>query len=254
MLARIFILFIAVVSAQAQDTKWLKPVKFRYNVGDTCRIALQKGERLIGTYYSVSRDSAGTFSVVVNGKETDLASEFISNQRHHLAVPLKDEGTYQFRWERHNVFEVSDLTILQNYLVENGLDETSVSGESAFIIHEYVSDILLVQSGRKRTSISPIGEFPLEIIPEKNPYELKKGDPLTLVVKDRGVPVFGFYVMVRNRYDDRTTIQKIFTEKDGSFRTIISSPGPWMISYAVIDANQNVNTIGITRINLLFGY
>jgi hypothetical protein len=254
MLARIFILFIAVVSAQAQDTKWLKPVKFRYNVGDTCRIALQKGERLIGTYYSTNRDSAGTFSVLVNGKETDLASAFISNQRHHLAVPLKEEGTYQFRWERHNVFEVSDLTILQNYLVENGLDETSVSGGRAFTIHEHLCDILLVQSGRKITSITPTEGFPLQIIPEKNPYELKRGDPLTLFVKDRGVPVFGFDVVIRNRYDDRTTIQKIFTEKDGSFRTIISSPGPWMISYAVIDANRNVNTIGITRINLLFGY
>jgi hypothetical protein len=251
---RILIFLLTTFSVKGQDTQWLKPAKYLYKVGDTCRISLQQGERLIGKYYSVSKDSAGTFISSVNGNVVDLTNDLVSDQRHHFVVPLREEGTYQFTWDRSRVFELSTLAGLEGYLNENGLGGMPVTGERTFTVHEHVYDILLVQSGARRTTITAAGNFPLQIVPEKNPYELKRSDPLTLFVKNHSAPVFGFEVVVRNRYDDRTTIQKIYTEKDGSFRMIVSSPGPWMISYSVIDAYRNPGTFRITRVNLLFGY
>lgn len=251
---RIIIFFLSVTSVAAQGTTWLKPARYRYKVGDTCRIVLQQGERLIGKYYPVSRDSVGGFGSSVNGDTVDLTGEFISGKRYHFEIPLKEEGTYQFTWDRSRQFEISSLASLENYFRDNGIGGMPVSAERAFTVHERVYDVLLIQSGATRSKFATTGNFPLLIVPEKNPYDLKRGESLTLFLMNRGVPVFGSELVIRNRYDDRTTVQKVFTEKDGSFRMIVSSPGPWMISYSAIDVYQNVGTFGITRVNFLFGY
>ena len=72
--------------------------------------------------------------------------------------------------------------------------------------------------------------FPIEIIPEKNPYTLKKGDPVRFKILFEGKPLFGAKVKVWNRFDNRTTLQNIHTEKNGIIETHISNPGPWMVS------------------------
>jgi hypothetical protein len=41
--------------------------------------------------------------------------------------------------------------------------------------------------------------------------------------------LFGVKVSVRNRYNNRTTIQNIYTEQDGTMETRISSPGSWAV-------------------------
>jgi uncharacterized GH25 family protein len=72
--------------------------------------------------------------------------------------------------------------------------------------------------------------FPVEIIPDRNPYSLKIGDPIRFKILFDGKPVFGVRAKVWNRFDNRTTIQNIYTEKDGTFEARISNPGPWMVS------------------------
>jgi hypothetical protein len=247
-------IFGMVISAQAQQTNWMKPNRFRFNKGDTCRITLVEGERLIGKYFSIGKDSLGTVKCLINGKLTDITPSFTQNQPHHFAVPLTEEGTYQFYWDRQKSFSLVNLEDIGNYLKENGVGGSPATIDRSLEIHEHTYDILLVQVGKSRSAIVATPEFPLEIIPTNHPYEVRKGDPLGLLIKNHGAPEYGIAVVIRNRYDNRTTVQSIFTEKDGTMRLIISSPGPWLINYATIDTYRDISTIGIKRVNLLFGY
>jgi uncharacterized GH25 family protein len=90
----------------------------------------------------------------------------------------------------------------------------------------------LIQVGDKKDdTYKKVAGFPIEIIPEKNPYTLKIGDVIRFKILFQGKPAeFGTKVKVWNRYDNRTTVQNIYTEKDGTMETRLSGKGPWMVS------------------------
>ena len=72
--------------------------------------------------------------------------------------------------------------------------------------------------------------FPLKSYPKKTLIPLKKGDPVRFKILSEGKPAFGVKVRVWNRYQNRTTIQNIYPEKNGVIETRISNPGAWMVS------------------------
>ena len=123
------------------------------------------------------------------------------------------------------------------FLKENGLDEiirpSNKNQHACIPTNEYYSGYtkLLVQVGEKKDDThKKLNNFPVEIVPLENPYSLKIGDPIHFKILFDGKPVFGVRVKVWNRFDNRTTIQNIYTEKDGTLETRVSSPGPWMVS------------------------
>jgi uncharacterized GH25 family protein len=90
---------------------------------------------------------------------------------------------------------------------------------------------LLLQVGDvKDDTYKKVAGLPIEIVPDRNPYSLKKGDLIRFKILWQGKPLFGTKVKVWNRFDNRTTIQNIYTEQDGTMETHISNPGAWMVS------------------------
>ncbi|HOX82723.1 MAG TPA: DUF4198 domain-containing protein, partial [Chryseolinea sp.] len=90
---------------------------------------------------------------------------------------------------------------------------------------------LLFQVGDvKDDTYKKVMGLPIEIVPDRNPYSLKKGDLIRFKILWQGKPVFGARIKVWNRFDNRTTIQNIYTEQDGTMETHISNPGAWMVS------------------------
>jgi len=125
----------------------------------------------------------------------------------------------------------------KSFLKENGLDEIldrrTKTNTLASPTKEYYSShtkLLFQVGGKNDDTYKKVNGFPVEILPLENPYALKIGDPIHFKILFDGKPVFGVSVKVWNRFDNRTTIQNIYTEKDGTLETRVSSPGPWMVS------------------------
>jgi uncharacterized GH25 family protein len=89
--------------------------------------------------------------------------------------------------------------------------------------------IIQVADKRDETYKKVIG-WPVEIIPDRNPMSLKVGDQVRFKILFDGKPIFGVRAKVWNRYDNRTTLQNIYTQQDGTIEVRISSPGPWMVT------------------------
>jgi uncharacterized GH25 family protein len=171
------------------------------------------------------------------------------------------EGTQVLSLQSENIFLESDPARFNDFLKEAGLDDVlyqrqqknmlTSPGRENFSIHTK----LLVQVGEKRDEgYKTVGGFPVEIIPLKNPYALKIGDKIRFKILFQGKPVFSARVKVWNRNDNRTTIQNIYTEKDGTIEATISGPGPWMVSVVGMAPSKQVGAEWQSyRSSLVFG-
>jgi uncharacterized GH25 family protein len=72
--------------------------------------------------------------------------------------------------------------------------------------------------------------FRYEIVPTSNPYALKTGDYLECRVLWEGKPAPHSLVKVWSHIGNRTFLQDIYTEDDGTIKFPLSNKGPWMVS------------------------
>src|SRR4029077_9139328 len=72
--------------------------------------------------------------------------------------------------------------------------------------------------------------FPIEIIPDANPYKLKSGDYLGCKILFENKPLAHQLVKVWSILGNRTFLQNMYTENDGTIKFPISSTGAWMVS------------------------
>lgn len=163
--------------------------------------------------------------------------------------------------ESNNSFLERESDTFNEFLKSEGQDDVLALREKSNSVanpgKEFYSchTKLLVQVGNKMDdTFRKADGFPIEIIPERNPYTLKKGDPLRFTIRYQGKPMFGARVKVWNRFDNRTTLQNIYTEKNGVIETRISNPGPWMVTMVkMVPSKQAGADWQSYRVSLVFG-
>lgn len=97
---------------------------------------------------------------------------------------------------------------------------------------KHVKAVFQVGDARTDTYKTPLG-YPVEIIPQQNPYQLKVGATLAaLCVKD-GQPLVNQYVLygVQAAGQNRFTTLKTRTDKDGLAHIPLSGAGRWYIKF-----------------------
>ena len=170
-------------------------------------------------------------------KTVNVLDSVRSGDKDNLTYIVKQEGTSVLAMQSNNAFIESQADEFNAYLKEDGLDEildqrkktNTLSSPAKEFYTRYTK--LLFQVGEKRDdTYKKLAGFPVEIVPESNPYNSKIGDAIRFKILFDGKPTFGVRVKVWNRFDNRTTLQNIYTEKDGTIEARISSPGPWMVS------------------------
>lgn len=216
---------------------WLQPVKFLFTRGEKLLVSFNVGENLIGVPWDLSKNSVET--LVLEGLKTsvNLIDSVRAGNKDHLSYVLKESGTHLLVMQSTNTFMELEAAEFNAYLKEYGLDEILDRRQKTSTLEspakEYFSrhaKLLIQVDAQKDDTYKKVVGFPVEIIPDRNPYSLKISDPIRFKILFDGKPVFGVRAKVWNRFDNRTTIQNIYTEKDGTFEARISNPGPWMIS------------------------
>jgi uncharacterized GH25 family protein len=222
--------------AQAHEF-WLSSEKFTYQVGEELKINFNVGKHFIGKPWDLKLDKVEQLTLHHLNNVTDLRPTIKEGTKENLALILKEEGTHIISMQSASSIQEVDANIFNEYLKENGLDEVIQYREQNGLTSKPVKENytsftkLMVQVGDKRdeTYKKSIG-FPLEIFIEKNPYNIKVGELIKFKVLYEGKPLFGAKIMVWNRYDNRTTMQPVYTLQNGVIEARISSKGPWMVS------------------------
>jgi uncharacterized GH25 family protein len=216
---------------------WLEPQKFVFQVGEKAIISFKVGENFMGETWDLKRHRVERLESYHLGKSVDYKTSVKEGEKGNVEIPLAEEGTHLVVMQSNNAFIKLDAKKFNEYLKEDGLDYIAAMRQKSNTQNDSSKEFysrhakLLLQAGGKtdNTHAKAIG-LPIEIIPELNPYSLKKGDVNRYKVLFQGKPLFGVLVKVWNRYNNTTAIQNIYTEKDGTIEVRVSNSGVWMIS------------------------
>jgi len=241
------LLVLTITFAGAQEF-WLQSPKFLYRPGEKLIVSFNEGKNFMGEPWNVSKSRIQSLLLHQLSGSINLIDSIKEGQKDNFTYTLKDAGTHLLCMQRNEVLADMGADEFNTYLKESGLDEVLDQRQRTNTLEapakEYRSNHikLLIQSGEKKDdTYKKVVAFPVEIIPDRNPYTLKIRDPIRFKILFDGKPVFGVRVKVWNRYDNRTTIQNIYTEKDGTFEARISNPGPWMITVVRMVASKQAD-------------
>jgi uncharacterized GH25 family protein len=224
------------LAAQAHEF-WLQPQKFFFQVGEKATIGLRVGEGFVGEPWDLTNNRIERLQLLHLEQVKDLKTGVTLNNKSNFELPLTTEGTHLVVMQSNNAFIEMEAEKFNTYLDEDGLTEIRFARERANAMDKPSREFysrhtkLLLQVGEKRDdTYRKVVGLPIEIVPLGNPYTLKKGDAIRFRILWQGKPLFGASVKVWNHFDNRTMLQNIFTEQDGTIETHLSNSGMWMIS------------------------
>jgi uncharacterized GH25 family protein len=189
------ILFVASVTISAHDF-WLVPKKFRISPGDSLIISANTGMDFPNSLGAVTPDRIDQFILVGESIKENI-TEFAVHDKSLVAnYSFEIPGTYviaaalkpreiKLTGKEFNEYLLADglPNIYELRKKEGILDKDAVEHYS-----KYPKTIIQVGNKMDNSPIKPIG-LPVEIVPQVNPYELKKGDELEVLVLFREKPL-----------------------------------------------------------------
>lgn len=228
-------LFANVIISSGQEA-WLQPERFFYKSGDELSIGLVAGRDFIGRS-SFKKSEVNDLTLHEISSARNLLDSIKGNGDATLKYTLKSDGTYLFTLQTTGNLREFPADTFNMLVKDYELDavrnqrQKNNSVNTTARVNKRVFGKLIIQAGEKREEIyKKVMGWPVEIIPDRNPTSLKVGDQIKFKILFDGKPVFGVRTKVWNRYDNRTTLQNIYTQQDGTIEARISSPGPWMVT------------------------
>ena len=194
------------VSGVVAQELWMQPLKFIYSPGEKARINFVTGENLIGESIDLKKDQIEKFEHHRLIGVSDLKPTVVEGKKDHLDIELKEEGTHVLAMQSTFTFVESEANKFNTYLKENGLDDAYAAREKTGALGKPGKEScakytkLLLQVGTKKDDGYKMAVgFPIEIVPEQNPYSLRIGDNIRFKILWNKKPLFGARVKVWNR-------------------------------------------------------
>lgn len=227
--------FTGLLVVQAHEF-WLQADRYFLKTGEPLRIKFLVGENFMGEPWDLSThriESLQSFE----GNDTRSWVDSIDRAAGMLTLRFAKAGTKMLTMESNAASIELEANLFNDYLKEDGLDDVLAHREKTGTMGQKAREQysrhtkLFVQVGETRDEVyRKVVGMPIELVPQKNPYDLKRTDKCKFLVLFEGKPLFGAMVRVWNRFDNRTTIQNIYTQKDGMIEMQVSNPGAWMVS------------------------
>lgn len=227
-------LLLSAVPSMAHDL-WIVPGKFVLQPGEKVRVFVNSGDEypksdsLLGRYRVQSFDlmtASGKSPVdhlATNGKS--LTAE--------VAIPTKGTAVLALAVEPRLVrLKAEDFNA---YLKEDGLPQILAEREQKGeldrpVIERYTKwakAVLEVGQSGDEVWRQPVGHR-MEIVPEKNPYQVRPGEKLPVRVLYEGKAISGLTVSGGSADGPRNELRSV-TDSGGRARVTIRSPGRWYL-------------------------
>ncbi len=225
-----------IVQSQSNET-WLLPKKFVASPGEKVSIALKAGDSFMGAEVALKKDQIAKLEWRHLKSVTNVKATLASPEQSQLEFAIASPGVHVIAMQTEPGYREYDPSAFNAYLSDYALDDANYYRTKNKLIdtpgkETYVNCmklLLLTGNSVDDTYKTPVG-FALEIMLQENPAALKVGSKVSFKILFEGKPLFGARVKLWNRYQNRTTMQPIFTQQDGVIESHISNPGPWMVS------------------------
>lgn len=231
-------LFLAPI-ASAHDL-WIEPSSFRPAVGERISVALRVGQHLQGEPVPripvlidrfIVKDGAGERPVI--GRDGMDPAGFLS----------VDEAGPQWIGYQSKAYPMTiEARKFEAYLKEEGLEWVIAvrkkKGQSAALgrerFYRCAKSLIDVPGAKKTTADAPLG-FTLELVPRKNPYAVRVGDALPLLLTFRGKAIANVLVVAMSR-DDPKKVTSARTDTRGQVALRLPHAGFWLIKAVHMEA------------------
>ena len=240
---------------------WLHSKKFHNENGEKLSISFLAGNDFIGRPW-LTASRVVDFKLHQISAVSDLLDSIKSDSENGLNYTAKSDGTQLFSLKSTNLLQQFSADTFNMILKAYELDavqnqrQKGNAGNSPARVNRQLFAKLIVQVGGKRDEVyRKVLGWPVEIIPDRNPTSLKVGDQIKFKILFDGKPVFGVRAKVWNRFDNRTTLQNIYTQQDGTIEARISSPGPWMVTVVTMAPSKDPDAEWQSYLgSLVFGF
>ncbi len=232
LIALVFTLLSPVVCAH---DLFLNAHPFRLEKPGSLELAMNLAESFPGKEEVWRKDKTVQFWLIGPAGERKLQAEKGKNP----TIQLSEEGTYVIGWNASPSYIEIDSEHFNEYIEVEGyrnvVEARKKEGkENAQGREKYVRFLkAFVQAGSKLTQhyAQVLGQK-IEIVPQSNPYSLKRGSELIVKVVYDGKPLTGARVM--STYDTYSKEHDVYahttdTADDGTAKIPITQDGIWMI-------------------------
>ena len=212
---------------------WIEPTGFTIDLGRVVGVKLRVGDDSHGDPVPRSDDLIEQFVVVDTAGRRQVVGREGADPAGLLRVTAP--GLMIIGYQSRPTPVTLPVEKFTQYLKEEGLDaivaaraRTQTSGREG---RERFSRSAksLVRSGDRAAGVSDraLG-FPIELVAERNPYQMRSGDTLPVRLTYRQAPLAGARVVA---YNQRTPYHKVSAQsnRDGRAVFLIDEPGVWLV-------------------------
>jgi hypothetical protein len=212
---------------------WIEPVTFRPPINSSLPVNLRVGEDFNGTSQPYVPDWLVDFSVSTAAGRTAVAG--LAGDDPAATLALREPGLRLIGYHSSRSFVDLEAERFNKYLLSEGLERIielrRQRGQLQANGREYYSRCaksLVVVGDGPRAGFDRVLGYPLELIPQADPYSLAPGDPLTVALIFKGKPVTGALVIAftADRPADRLNVR---TGSDGRARLPLNRAGRWLV-------------------------
>ena len=227
---------ISTAHAQAHDF-WVEPVSFTPKENQAVAISLRFGVGFKGDTLPYNNGSFNDFSLTSQSGRVDIHSRQGSNP---AAIIGATAGAQLLGYQSMPQFIELDAEKFNEYVEEEGIEYIRAVRERRGESNSSAPEIFircakaLIQTGLANREIyrEKLG-YTLELIPQSDPYQLKKGDELEFELLYLGKPFEGLLLQALSKADPEN-VQKVRTDKNGRAHVAINEPGVWLIKVVLI--------------------
>lgn len=225
--------------ASAHDF-WIEPSTFRPARGAIVAAALRVGENLKGE--AVPRMPMLIERFVLRSKSVETPIAGITGEDPAGSATVREDGLHWMSYQSKGSPVTLEAQKFETYLREEGLEhvieQRAKAGHSASPGRErfYRCAKALLDAGasKNETAATPLG-LTLELVPRANPYALRGGGQLPLMLLFRGKPVSNVLIVAMNRSDPGKT-ERARTDAQGQATLRLAQPGFWLVKAVHMDA------------------
>ncbi len=229
-----FLVFGWTVYANAHEF-WIEPSSFRPEKDSLIKVNLYVGEPFQGEVVLRNERLITDFSV--NNLKEKQRVLGVEGQAPAGFSRFKSPGVHIFSYVSQRSLNQLNAERFEEYLKEDGLEGISVlrvqKGESHLPGREFFSrcakSIVEVPGKKKRQGYNRRLGLTLELVPEKDPFSLKAGDPFPVKIFYKNHPRENILIRCVNQQNP-DHIQLARSDKNGRAVFQLNHPGVWLVA------------------------
>ena len=242
--AKIFFVLMCIGLISQGHEFWIGLSNYRVAANGNVAVQFYVGEDFKEEVWAARKSRTGKVIHFSNNRQTDITNKFIPDS---LPVALTNLvlGTHMITMESKPSYIEMKADKFNEYLAEDGIDDIAVlrkqknqlSKDSREFYQRFAKTIF--QSGAVVDSTYKIiTGMRLELIPGKNPYSLKAGNKLPMLILFNGKPLHNYKIRTWNKIKGKLYTGTLITDNDGSVNVPLNHTGEWMISLVKMTENE----------------